>query len=78
MHSAACPFCNLPLATIGVFDLFYQPIKSLLLGMKRVFKQKDKCLVPYLTNMCNFHPLEVVGRGSQTQLQVGKNLNYTI
>ena len=23
-----------------------------------------------LTNMSNFHPLEVVGRGSETQLQV--------
>ena len=26
-------------------------------------------------NVCNFHPLEVVGRGSETQLQVGENLN---
>ena len=26
--------------------------------------------------MSNFHPLEVVGRGSETQLQVGENLNY--
>ena len=26
------------------------------------------------TNMSNFHPLEVVGRGSETQLQVGENL----
>ena len=25
--------------------------------------------------MTNFHPLEVVGRGSETQLQVGENLN---
>ena len=24
------------------------------------------------------HPLEVVGRGSETQLQVGENLNYLI
>ena len=23
----------------------------------------------------NFYPLEVVGRGSETQIQVGKNLN---
>ena len=29
------------------------------------------------TNM-SFHPLEIVGRGSETQLQVGKNLNYII
>ena len=27
-------------------------------------------------NMSNFYPLEVVGRGSETQLQVGQNLNY--
>ena len=25
--------------------------------------------------MSSFHPLEVVGRGSETQLQVGENLN---
>ena len=25
--------------------------------------------------MCNFHPLEVVNRGSEIQLQVGGNLN---
>ena len=25
--------------------------------------------------MSNFHPLEVVGRGSEAQLQVGANLN---
>ena len=28
--------------------------------------------------MSNFHPLEVGGRGSETQLQVGENLNYII
>ena len=27
--------------------------------------------------MSNFHPLEVVGRGSETQLQEGENLNQT-
>ena len=27
------------------------------------------------TNMSNFHPLEVVGRGSETQLQVSEILN---
>ena len=26
--------------------------------------------------MSNFHPLEVVGCGSETQLQVGGNVNY--
>ena len=28
-----------------------------------------------LSNMNNFHPLEVVGRVSETQLQVGENSN---
>ena len=30
------------------------------------------------TNMSNFHPLEVVGSGSETQLRVGENSNYLI
>ena len=34
-----------------------------------------KCLVQNETNMINFHPLEVVDRGSETQLEVGENLN---
>ena len=34
-----------------------------------------KCLVSNQTNICNLHPLEVVCRGSETQLQVGENLN---
>ena len=28
--------------------------------------------------MCNFRLIEVVGRGSGTQLQVGESLNYVI
>ena len=28
--------------------------------------------------MSNFHPLEDVGRDSETQLQIGENLNYLI
>ena len=28
------------------------------------------------TNTSNFHPVKVVGRGSETQLQVGEKLNY--
>ena len=31
-----------------------------------------------LRNMCIFHQLEVVCRGSETQLQVGEHLNYLI
>ena len=33
-----------------------------------------KCLVSTETNMSNFHLLEVVGRGSETQLQVGEKI----
>ena len=28
--------------------------------------------------MSNFHPFEVVGRGSETQLQVGENLMFNV
>ena len=31
-----------------------------------------------LNTLSNFHPLDVVGRGSETQLQVDENLNYLI
>ena len=38
----------------------------------------NKCLDTNLTNMGNLYPLEVVGRGSETQLQVGEYFNYLI
>ena len=42
-----------------------------------MFKNQDvQILVSNLTNTSNLHPLEVVGRGSATQLQVGENLNW--
>ena len=45
-------------------------------GLKRFLNIKIcKCVVLNLTNMTNFQPLEVVGRGSETQPQVDKNLN---
>ena len=31
-----------------------------------------------LPNMSNFHPFEVVGRGSDSQLQMGERLNKII
>ena len=34
-----------------------------------------KFLVSNETNMSNFHPFQVVGRDSETQLQVGDDLN---
>ena len=62
---------------IVVLSLFYLPIKSLILGTKCVFKHQDlqKIDLSNLTNMSNFLPFEVVGRGGETQLQVGENLN---
>ena len=35
-----------------------------------------QCFNSYYRDMRSFHPLEVVGRGSETQLQVGEELNY--
>ena len=29
------------------------------------------------TNKSNFYPLDVVGRGNETQLQVGGDINYS-
>ena len=31
-----------------------------------------------LNKLINFHPFEIVGRGSETQLPVPENLNYLI
>ena len=36
----------------------------------------SKCLVSNKQNLGDFDPLEIVGRGSETQIQVGENLNY--
>ena len=38
-------------------------------------KKIRKCLVSNYTNVSNFNPLEVAGRGSDAQLQVGDNWN---
>ena len=38
----------------------------------------SKYLCSNLTNKSNFQPLEVVGHGSQTQIQVGENLNLEL
>ena len=42
-----------------------------------MFKHQDLQMFGLKLNkyMSNFHPLEVVGRGCETQLQVGENLN---
>ena len=48
--------------------------------MKWLLKQQDSQMfgVSNLTNISTLQPLEVVGRGSKTQFQVGKNVNYLI
>ena len=54
-------------------------VKSHLLRMKWVFKHQDLQMFGLkLANTGIFHPLDVVGRGSETQRQVGENLNYSI
>ena len=55
-------------------NLFYQQVKL------QLFWEWNECLnikiykfvVSNLYNMSNCHPLEVVGRGSETQIQVGE------
>ena len=49
--------------------------------MQSVFKHQDLQIMfgLILTNVCHFHPLEVVGRGRETKLLMGEikiTLNY--
>ena len=50
----------------------YLPFKVQLLGTKCVFDHHDLQLFGLGTNIGIFHPLEAVGRGSETQ-HVGDN-----
>ena len=52
-------------------------MKSLILGTKCAFKHQDLQLfgLNIKTNMINLQPFEVLGGGSETQLQVIENLN---
>ena len=59
---------SLLIKTIVVFNPFYQLNKSVIGNemFKRVFKIKIcKSLVSKLTNISNFQPLELLGRGSE-------------
>ena len=47
----------------------------MLLGTKFVFKHQDFQMFG-LNAVINFHPLEVVGGGTETQLQVGGYFKY--
>ena len=56
-------------AMIIVIDMFYEQAKAQLLGTKCVFKHHDLHMSSLKLNKYDkFHPLEVVGRGSETQL----------
>ena len=47
-----------------------------MLKIKPDFNHRDfKMLTSILSNLNNFHPLEVVDRVRETQLQVGENSN---
>ena len=54
------------MTTIVVFNQYYYPIRLLLLGMKCLFENQD-LLMFGLKLDSNFHPLEVVDRGSEKQ-----------
>ena len=41
--------------------------------LKISFSKNANILSQIITNMNNFHPLQVVGRSSETQLEVGEN-----
>ena len=59
--------------------MFNLLIKSLILGIKCVFKHHNLNMLGLKkTNTSNLHPLEVVDRDSETQLQVDKHSNYII
>ena len=69
-------FCSFnPLTTY--FLLAHQiPAFELLLMIKRDINQQDfKIVTSILSNLNNFHSLEVVYRVSETQLQVSENYN---
>ena len=67
--------------TIVVLDPSHTTIKSLLFGIKCVFiSYSFENVLSHIkqNNMNNFHPLEVVDRGSETQLQVGEKFKCYI
>ena len=47
-------------------------------GLKGLNIDICKILVSNYFNMSYFHPLEVVGRGSETQRQMGEKIKYKI
>ena len=56
-------------------DIKYQLLKMLKIKCDIKRKEFTKSLTSILSNLNNFHSLEVVCRVSETQLQVGENSN---
>ena len=68
--------------TAGAEYIRYQHNRYLLLSMLKIKcdinQQSLNKLTAILSNLNNFHSLEVVDRVSETQLQVGENSNWII
>ena len=65
-----------PVPHIFGFVIFYYHIKYHILNMSKIkcgINQQE--VTSILSNLDNFHSLEVVDRVSETQLQVGENSN---
>ena len=69
-----------PLNTTIVVYIFLSSLLTAIGNDTKAFKHQYLQMFGLTLNeyMSNFHPLEVVGRGSETQLQVGENLGYII
>ena len=58
------------------YNPHHKPIKSLSLGTKCVFKHRELQMFGLKLSKCEYvYPLEVVGRGNETQLIGGEYLN---
>ena len=66
---------------MGYFNMFYQKTKLLILEWNDCLRFLDLQMLKLVSNLKKcviFSHLKFVGRVSETQLQVGENLNYLI
>ena len=69
VYTIIFPRCKLLIITnVNIFNPFYNQAKARLLGMK------DFQIIG-VNIILNFNPLAIVGRGSETQLQLAENLS---
>ena len=71
-------YFNPLIATKVVFNPLFSLLNHSLMGKKCVFKHQDLQMFGSKIKQIqsNFHSLEVVGRGHETQLQVGGNFFF--